>query len=418
VEKQIPFTSETPRVVVEIYGALTLKGWEQPEISAECISADDLLLEELSGEVYLRCRDTCTARVPYAAQVQVKRADGHVTIKSLEGTLELERVGGNLTLRSVADTLVKRVDGHLSAKNIAGDLRLGRVSGNVSARDVEGDFTAEGIDGNLQLEDLDGGATARVHGNARLDLDPSTGLRYAFEMDGNLVCRLPQDASVRVAIERASSIRVKLPGQDSKDLSAPHELVLGEGAAEVRLQAGGIVMLGESPAEVEFGAGFGAGTGVDFGFEEMAASIEQQVELQLESQLEMLEQQMDDLAVMLSTAGLPSEQAEQIQRRAREAGERARDRAQEKMRRAQERLQRKLETAARRAERKTQAADRAARDRRRRPGPAEATPAGATPAAAQVSQAERLIVLKMLEQQQITVEQAEQLLAALEGRSG
>jgi hypothetical protein len=79
-------------------------------------------------------------------------------------------------------------------------------------------------------------------------------------------------------------------------------------------------------------------------------------------------------------------------------------------------LQRKLESARRRAELKARSAEMAARDRRRRPEPYEwASPQSET-ASQPVSDEERLLVLQMLEQQQITIEQAEQLLAALEGR--
>jgi hypothetical protein len=350
--------------------------------------------------------------VPYGASLQVRRAEGHASIKSLEGALEVERVGGHLNLRSVAGAIIERVEGHLSARNVAGDLRLGRVGGNASVRDIQGDLAAEAIDGNLQLEDLDGEATVRVRGNARLSLDPLPGQRFDCNADGNLVCRLPQSASARVEVDRAASVRVKLPGQEPKNIAAPYQLMLGEGGAEVRLQAGGNVLISEQPPE------FGFEAGTQFGFEEMAASIERQVELQLESQLEMLEGQLDDLSVMLSTASLPHEQAERIQRRAREAGERAAARAREKMRRAQERMQRKLEEAQRRAELKSRAAEWAGRDRRRRPQPVEAAPTRAGPAAGRVNEQERLAVLRMLQEGKITAEQAEQLLAALEGRSG
>jgi hypothetical protein len=416
MEKQLAVTSDTPRIVVEVYGDLGLKGWERSEIMAECTSGDDLLLEERQGEVYLRCQDNCTARVPYGASLKVKRAEGHATISSLEGALEFERVGGHLSLRNVGDTWGKRVDGHLSAKNVSGELRLGRVSGHASVRDVQGDFTADNIDGNLQLKELDGNATARVHGNARLNLDPSPGQRIACEADGSLVCRLPQDASARVVVDRADSLRVKLPGSETQNISTPFELALGEGAAEIHLKASGTVVISQLPPEFGFAAGPGFGAG--FEIEDLSASIEQQIEQQLEAQLEMIDQQMEDLSAMLAMAGLPPEQAEDIQRRARQANERGAAHAQEKIRRAQERIQRKVEAASRRAAMKATAAERASRDRRRRPEPVEAAPSGIAPAAEPVSEQERLAVLKMLEQHQITPEQAEQLLAVLEGRSG
>jgi hypothetical protein len=152
----------------------------------------------------------------------------------------------------------------------------------------------------------------------------------------------------------------------------------------------------------------------------MANAITLQVTQQISAQMEMLEQQIEtqlaNLPGMIGTAGLSPEEAERINQRTRQASEQAAARAQEKIQRAQERLERKLESARRRAEMKARTAERAARDRRRRPETYDWSPPRPEPSGQAVSDEERLMVLKMLEQQQITLEQAEQLLAALEGR--
>jgi hypothetical protein len=157
-------------------------------------------------------------------------------------------------------------------------------------------------------------------------------------------------------------------------------------------------------------------------FESMAETITDQVTQQIESQMEMLESQLEsqfgNIANILNTAGISAQKAERMSKRAREASERAQARAQEKMRRAQEKLQRKLEAARRRAEVRARAAERAARDRRKRAAPIDWTPPQVDTPREPVSDEERMLILQMLEQKKITVEEAEQLLAALEGRSG
>ena len=114
---------------------------------------------------------------------------------------------------------------------------------------------------------------------------------------------------------------------------------------------------------------------------------------------------------------MSAEQAERIAQRAREASERANRRAQEKIRLSQEKMQRKLDAARRRAERKAWAAERAAQDRRRRPESPTKKPMPSKGVSEPVSEGERLMILQMLEQGSISLEEAEQLLAALEGKS-
>jgi hypothetical protein len=418
MDKQVVTTSENPKVNLEVDGDLILKGWDELEISVKCSSGEDLALEQHDDEVTIKCRSQCAVRVPFGAAIQVNRVSGHANIKSLDGQLVIQEIAGDLTLRSVGSTRIERVNGHLIAKNVNGDLRIGTVDGDAVARDVQGDFTVEkAVHGHLVLKDVDGSATATAQGDITLSFDPSPGNTYRFEAQGQLLCRIPSDASVEVKIERASKIRIKIPDVQEVSLSqGPYSFTLGEGDAALTLSAHGDILLSSLPRdwdvediEVELGEDF----------EGMAETISAQVSHQIDAQMEMLEHQLesqlDNLSNVLKSAGLSAEQAGRMAERAREASERAQARAQEKLQRAQEKLQRKLETARRRAEMRVRASERAARDRRRRPEPSGWSPTAAENSPQPPTDEERLLILQMLEQKKITAEEAEQLLAALDG---
>ena len=418
MDKRSVATSGTPKITLEVSGSLTLKGWEDLEVLARCPTPEDLTLEQRGDEVAITCQGDCTVRVPFGAILQVNNVSSHASLKSLEGDLAIKQVSGHLTLRSIGTVTIDRVSGHLAAKNITGDLKVTTVEGNAAVRDVQGDFiVADAIQGNLTLSDVDGDARAIAHGNAALSLDPAPGNSYTFEAGGNLLCRIPADASVQVEIPRASSVLVKIPGIEMSSPSrAPYSQTLGEGDATLTLSTGGEAILASLPPDWDM-----EDIGIGKDFDQVAESISQQVTHQIEAQMEMLEHQLesqlDSLSTMFSTSSLLPEQAERITQRAREASERASTRAQEKIQRAQEKLQRKLEAARRRAEMRTRAAERAARDRRKRYEPFDWSPAQPQTADQSVTDEERLMVLQMLEQQKITIEEAEQLLAALEGKA-
>jgi hypothetical protein len=129
-----------------------------------------------------------------------------------------------------------------------------------------------------------------------------------------------------------------------------------------------------------------------------------------------LNEHLGQLSASLGAVGLSSEQAERIKQRAREASERASARAQERMRQAQEHIQHKVEAARRRAERKAHIADRRRHASKRRGWDFQWSSGGQEPAGDPVSDSERLMILKMLEEKKISLLEAEQLLAALEGK--
>jgi len=317
-------------------------------------------------------------------------------------------------------------------------------------KDVQGDFSVvEAIYGNLTLKDIDGKASAITHGNAILRFDPDLGNTYSFQADGNLICRIAEDASLVVKVERANRIVVKLPEIDLPASStAPLEFKLGEGDGKLNLSAGGDVVISAQPVEWDEED---LELNLDEDFDGMAESISQQVTRQIETQMEMLEQQLEaQMEHLTSTLGgikISPERIEQITERARLAGERAAGRTQEKLQHAQERLQRKLESARRRAEAHIRASEHVVQDRRHRhaeipippsfgwppptppvppvfrgnPSPASwpSKPEVPTPnmTTEPVGDDERLMILQMLEQKKITADEAEQLLSALEGHN-
>ncbi len=414
--KQSVPTSPNPQIVVQADGNLWLKGWDKSEVLASSSESEDLTVEQHNDEVIIYCREDCTLRIPLAANVQLKHVHGQATIKSLEGDLHVDEVDGNLTLRNVSTTTIQCVNGNLTVQDVDGDLTIHTVNGNVMVKDVHGDLLIEAsICGNATLNDLDGNASAKVEGNLIVRLDPQPGSSHHFEAEGNLTCRLPTDASVTIEVRKAERIQANLPAipQTSAPARAPYTVVLGDGDSTLTLSSAAIVLVTTEATDWKAGR---VEADVDWteDFEVAAETITEQVQRQIEKQMEMLERQlenqMENLTRIGQRSGLSPEQLERITERARAASERASARAKAKMQRVEEKLRRKLEHARLQAER-------AARDRRRRsvqftwmaePPPTETE-------REPVTDEERLMILKMVEDKKITLEEAEKLLKALEG---
>jgi hypothetical protein len=411
---------ENPIITLNIYGNLTVKGWEKLEVVAKSSSPDDLTVDVQDNQINISCHSNAKLRVPYGSIVQADQLTGDATFKALEGEISISRISGNLSLRSVGSAKLGTVHRNLVAKNVDGNLDLKTCQGNVSVRDIQGDLMIEeSISGNLTLKEIDGNAKVHASGNVSVELDPSPESTYDFQAKGNLTCRLPVDASVKVNISRGSKIAIKIPEVEvPTPIKPPFDLLLGDGDAELTMSASGNVTLSSRPPDWDMGE-FEVEMGEDF--EEMAESLNEQITLQIEAQMEMMEEelehQLDTLSFSLEKTAMSAEQAERVAERAREASDRANQRAQEKIRRAQEKMERKLEAARRRGEMKARAAERAARDRRRRPEPPGWTSSPPKTVSEPVSEEERLMILQLLENGKVTTEEAEQLLAALEGKS-
>jgi hypothetical protein len=278
-------------------------------------------------------------------------------------------------------------------------------------RDVEGACKIE-VGGDLDGRDLEGDLHVIVGGSARLRLSLLLGKHYQVTAGGEIHCRVPDDASLKVDLTSgAQNIQARVGGEFATLNQSSHQLIMGDGQAEMKLTAGGGVVF--ESRDVDWGEQ------IDL-HAELADQVADQVESEMRAHGAVLDKQMEELHRRLSDMNLPGVEVDRILERTRQASERSNQRAQDKLRRAQDRMQRKIEAAARKAELKARAAERRSRSggfawnfEWRPPVPGEPQ----HPETPQVSDEERLMILRMLQEKKISVEEAEQLLAALEGRS-
>lgn len=454
MNEQIIATSDAPEIIItHVEGDLQVKGWDRSEIEVKA-NVDELAVQEEDDVVQISCQGSCALRVPEAATLRIDYVGGEARFKLLEDQLHAVRIGGLATLRSVADASLDHVMGDLFVKNVSGDLRVGQVGGNASIRLVDGDCSLEYVSGNLEardiagslsasaggdaslreiegdctltriggdlaLRDLQGDLQARAGGDCSLRLSSLEGSSYEVNAGGDLSCRLPEDPSLQLSIT-APLIRIRLADETRTCQEGTCELVLGSGDAVMKLTAGGDALIDARDSSTEAGES-------DF-TDDFSERIDKQIEAQIEAQMDAINEQLkllNNLSASLRGVGLDPEETQEILRQAQRSGEKSSAQAQEKMRRAQEKLERKLEAARRRSELKAMAAERRAQaaERRAEIGKRRAwtfsfksTPKTQQPPVEPVTDEERLMILRMLEQKKITIEEAEALLAALEGQ--
>jgi hypothetical protein len=419
---QIILDLEGPsRIEVDrVDGDLRLSGWDQPQLMAE---GDDqtLSVRSIDGGFVVQSRADCTLRVPRQAAVVIRNVGGDARVKSIENPLAIDNVGGDLLLRQIGAAEIGNVGGDVSAKKVSGSLHLANPGGDVSARSVEGSLQAGRVGGDLYARDVAGGIQAQAGGDVILNMAVTPPEPYTIRAGGDVVVRLAPGVAARFQITAHGDIGIAL-ADASVTGSGPHRTVSigpgAEGAPESMLSAGGDVTLAGLAADPDAMGDFGERFGDDMGV--MAEEFAAQIETQIESQMADFERTMSErLAGLNALAGLGGSKAEALASRARRAAERV-----------EEAARRKAESAARRAEaatRRAEAAHRRAESRETRrgtwtaafaarpPGPPR-PPVPPVPPVEPVSEAERMLILQMLEQGKINVAEAEKLLAALEKR--
>jgi hypothetical protein len=368
-------TSMTPHITIEeCLGNLTVRGRTETEITVVVQESDDEVAWKREGEtltVSLPASGTVTC--PPGTTLTIKRVLGNLRVEQVKGTLAIGAVYGNTTLGEVGPVALEEALANLSVRGVAGRLESQGVKGNARIRDVEATLILGEVTGNLGAEGLSGGLTVeKVRGNVRLGPPFSPDAVYRLSAYGNLSALVPPEASLRVVLRAGGRVRSHVPGLVVETEAGESRGALGTGDALLEADVRGNASLRPS----EGGEAFAETAGWD----EVGAHLEWQVNDALARMATHLEE------------SLGRWDSEWISRRVDQATEQARRRAEQ----AAERARMRAEQAERRWQR--------------------ASGQRTAPQKQKASDEERLRVLRMLEEGKITLEQASELIVALEGR--
>jgi hypothetical protein len=369
-----------PSVIVEhVGGDLRVRGWARQAVTAH--DDETALNQDEQGTVVAGSGGDMDLSAPYETDITVSSIGGDARLTSVSGVISAQAVGGDLALRKTGPITVGSVGGDLRIKRTLGDVRIQSVGSDATIREVEGHTAIVNVGSDLYVRDVQGGCEVdNVGSDLVLSTDFVPGAVYRFNVGGDIVCRIPPEADVRVRVLDCEDLSIDAADAELVEGEDADEVVFGNGAALVELQAGGDIRL------------------VTQG-EDYIMAINVQLEEELTERLSGLEERLSE-----QLAGLDDLLAEKA------------DRIREKAEKQAERALRQAEKVARKAERNVGKRKRGFTLSFGGPGaPRSARPARPPEPREPVSDEERLTILRMVEAKQITVEEAEKLLAALEG---
>ena len=408
-------TSANPTVVVNGRNDVIVVGWDQPSVNVEYDDPGDATQEE--AVIKIRSRGDCRINMPRGGTLLIERANDDARIEGVAGGIQVRGVGSDLRLRDVGDTIIDAVGDSLDARGVAGSLVARSVGGGVYAQNVSGNVAINAVGSSVELREIGGrfigdsvGASVRlsdvelasnlsIGGSGEFRLNPAPGENYRVSAGGSINCQLADTANARISVTDGRGVR---------------EMVLGAGAALVTLSAGGSVSIRNKAFEAREPS---PAPDVNFNF----------VFDRLEDAFDTMGFSFDRFGEGLGHLGSLGERiADRARRAAERAGEKARRRADKEAARAQRIVEKETERAARRGANwnwswappptpppPMPSGAPGAPVPPRRPTSPEMN--DAAPPHEPVGDEERMVILRMVEQKKITIEQAEQLLRALDG---
>jgi hypothetical protein len=396
-QQTLPVNGPVTVIVEQVGGDLQVVGWERAEVTAK---TDDNALQLVMEAEVMRTRSDGDLIIYLArdAALRILNVGGDADLRAVAGMIEITSVGGDLQMRNVGAVQIVSVGGDLSLRGCSGAFQARSVGGDASLHEIKGDVVLT-VGADLYLRGPEGNVTARVGSDAALYLHPQPGKTVNVQAGSDILLRLPAKTDVELDLQGCDdeSIRVDLPGVEPVQMGMSRAVVMGSGGAKIKAVAGAEVIVTSRNEEWENVAEFDP-----LGREGLFAPGE--------------------------FPGLSSDLHERISRRVEAATRRALE-ASMRTQEQSDRVQRRVDTAMRRAEEKMRSAENrsmhmgikvgrfgATLDRPSVPPVPPVPPFPPRPPVEPVTDQERLTILKMLQDKKISLQDAEKLLSALEGK--
>ncbi|MBN1661321.1 MAG: hypothetical protein JXA93_23205 [Anaerolineae bacterium] len=361
---------------------------------------------------------------------------GSARLKSVEQA-DVQNVRGELVVKGAGHLRATRVGGNLIAKQISAGIDVDEVGGNATLKDIDAPVSIDRVAGNLVAKNMAGGLQGpRIGGNVVIGGPLAAAKSYHVRADGNAVIRLPEGSGADVTLQARGRVVAPSDLKEDEETRGRWTGQVGGGGAELFVEARGNIILGG-----DNGGGWTISVEMS---EDIARQMEEaarQVEEAMRSiDLEAIGRQVSgevEEAMSRLRVKLEAVDWERMGHRTEEAINRAMSRIQQDMDRMAERAARYQERAARQqaaaAERQARVDARAqaraarheahgatangpdawANEMEAEAGQPDGWQEGAGSGGADLNE-ERLSILRMVEQGQISPNEAEMLLDALE----
>jgi hypothetical protein len=233
------------KLIIKAGGDILIEGVDQAQLVAIVDDGDSFRLKDDGKGILVRTDSDAKLSVPRGASVTIESAGGDAGVMNLNGMLIVQRVGGDLTIQSVNGIVVDSVGGDCFFKEVSGSVEINRVGGDLDGYKAV-TVKARKIGGDIELSDISQSVDLEADGDVHLQFSASEIGASRVHADGDINLEVNENCKAILNMtSHSESISVQACGQHLDLDEETYALPLGEGGAAVELFAEGEISVGE-----------------------------------------------------------------------------------------------------------------------------------------------------------------------------
>ncbi len=372
-------------LVIKASCDLNVSGWDQNKFE---IVGDPAGIQIIADEKTIRLTsvDDCSIQVPLNYSVHIEKVSGDVWLSDLHGEVIVDRVHGDFSGTRLANVKVDKVGGDCVFEEVATPLACHHVGGDLMCSALAGGLIDSFVGGDARLLDIYGGVRVNAGGDISAGMSDSVGETITLRAGGDVVVSIPPSSGWAMDLTSGGNdIRLDLGGKKERIYDWAVLRTEGDGKSPLRVKAGGDIRVTDTPLSTE--------------------KFQQRAQKSDKHWSHVLSVEMPHIQTVIDNTEISTDLADRISKKAEEAVRKAESRIDEALQRIDMHGSAfRVGTEKTEIEEPIPSTD----------GEKNEARIGVEKPVSHITDEEKLVVLRMLQDNKLTVEEADRLLDALE----
>ncbi len=227
-------------IVVKAESDLKVSGWEEAGALASC-ETNTLSVAIDHETAHIACDSELNLIIPSTIPLRIDSAGGDLIIKDIKGHVNSGVIGGDAKFANISgNVFITNIEGDARLLNIAGEVNVDSVGGDFSAVDLQSPIHIKSIGGDLSFKNCSKDATAKVGGDISILFSAAEERNVSMHAGGEIDLHFEGDPSGTFnTVAGSGTTEVQLLEERQLKGSSVNQFKLGSGVGSYKLVAGG-----------------------------------------------------------------------------------------------------------------------------------------------------------------------------------
>ena len=235
--------SKVEKLEIVAYRNLYIRKWDQEDVEIRFPSIDKIDVQNSNGILEIDSKLDCMISAPQDVILLLESVKGNCKISGLFLNIIIESIGGNLEIEEVETGIIERVGGGLKIGTVTKTMTIEKVGANLVLMNNNGSILCEKVGGDLHANGITGGLDCVVGGSIVLSNTNFEDSYTSLKAGGNIKISYSGVPNFRLEAKSGGGYNIDLGKDSIKGIYRTLEHTFGSGGPLVNLKAGGSIKI-------------------------------------------------------------------------------------------------------------------------------------------------------------------------------